>query len=213
MKSGKGIWCGMKAYKIDDFIFKSEDQHFITKFGGQPDWMESPQWPVSPVWDDRPLKFVGQIRLNDFYELEKVSLAYIFMTQPEDRNDSFFDPDIIYPDGGENAVIIQPDGKMREYIHVENLRTGPTVDSKNIWIPRTTEIMEIPTTEWKQLEEDKFCGIPAFVQNSEAGSDSQLLLQLHTNWLPFYINAGGSPTIFAFINNTYDEGFILIEDM
>lgn len=48
---------------------------------------------------------------------------------------------IIYPDEGEAAVIIQPGGKIPEYIHVENFRTGPTVDSKNIWIPRTTEML------------------------------------------------------------------------
>lgn len=203
----------VKAYKIENFISQSEDKHFITKFGGQPDWMESPQWPVSLAWDNRPLKFIGQIRLNDFYELPNLSLAYIFMTQPEDRNDSFFDPDIIYPDEGENAIIIQPNGKIRECIHVENFRTGPTVDGKNIWIPQTTEILETPTTEFKQIDEDKFCGIPAFIQNNEVESNSQLLLQLHTNWLPFYINAGGAPTMFAFINNTNDEGFILIEDM
>ncbi len=103
----------VKAYKIDGFISQSEDKHFITKFGGQPDWMATPQWPVSPAWDYRPLKFIGQIRLNDFcHELEKLTLAYIFMTQPKDRNDLFFDPDIIYPDEGENAVIIQPDVSM-----------------------------------------------------------------------------------------------------
>ena len=46
---------------------------------------------------------------------------------------------------GENAVIIQPGGKIPEYIHIENFRTGPTVDSKNIWIPRITEIKETST--------------------------------------------------------------------
>ncbi len=203
----------VKAYKIDGFISQSEDKHFITKFGGQPDWMATPQWPVSPAWDYRPLKFIGQIRLNDFcHELEKLTLAYIFMTQPKDRNDLFFDPDIIYPDEGENAVIIQPDGKIPEYLHVENFRTGPTVDSKSIWIPQTTEIEETPVTEFRQMDEDKFCGIPALIQNSEVESDGKLLLQLHTNWLPFYINAGGAPTLFVFINNTKDGGFILIED-
>ena len=59
----------------------------------------------------------------------------------------------------------------------------------------------------------RFCGIPAFVYNSEAESDSKFLLQLHTNWLPFYINVGGAPTMFVFINNKNDGGFILIEDM
>ena len=204
----------MKAYKIDRFISQSEDKHFITKFGGQPDWIEQPQWPVSLAWDNRPLKFIGQIRLNDFYyEPEKLSLVYIFMTQPEDRNDTFFDPDIIYPDEGETAVIIQPDREIPEYLQVENLRTGPTVDSKNIWIPQITEVEETLATDFEQIDQDKFCGIPAFNQHSKTESDSKLLLQLHTNWLPFYINAGGAPTMFVLLNNTNEKGFILIEDM
>lgn len=204
----------MRAYKIDGFISGSGDKKFITKFGGQPDWIESPQWPVSLPWDNRPLKFIGQIRLNDFYsELENLTLAYIFMTQPEDKADPFFDPDIIFPDEGENAVIIQPNGKIPEYIHIDTFSIGPTVDSETIWIPQTTEIEEIEPTEFKQIDVDKFCGIPAFFQNSEVEADKRLLLQLHTNWLPFYINAGGSPTMFTFLNDKKNEGLLLIEDM
>ncbi|MBQ7776709.1 MAG: hypothetical protein IJ379_12390 [Lachnospiraceae bacterium] len=58
-----------------------------------------------------------------------------------------------------------------------------------------------------------FCGIPAFFQNSQVEEGSALLLQLHTNWLPFYINAGGEPTMFIFLRESKKEGFILIEDM
>ncbi len=204
----------MKAYKIDGFISGSGNEKFITKFGGQPDWMESPQWPVSIPWDNRPLKFIGQIRLNDFYsELENLTLAYIFLTQPEDKTDPFFDPDIIFPDEGENAVIIQPNGKIPEYVYIDNFSVGPTVDSQAIWLPQTTEIEEIESTEFKQIDIDKFCGFPAFFQNSEVEADKRLLLQLHTNWLPFYINAGGSPTIFTFLNDKKNEALLLIEDM
>ena len=84
------------------------------------------------------------------------------MTQPEDKYDPFFDPDIIYPDQGENAIIVQPNGNIPEYVHTENFCVGPTVDSETIWIPQTTESEEMDTTEFKQLDADKFCGIPAF---------------------------------------------------
>ena len=204
----------MRAYKIDTFITADENRNFMTKFGGQPDWITTPQWPISLAWDNRPLKFIGQIRLNDFYsELKDLTLAYIFITQPEDKNDRFYDPDIIFPDEGENAVIVQPNGKIQKYIHVENRDIGPTVDSANIWIPQITEVEETTTTEFDNIDIDKFCGIPAFFQNSEVDSNSTLLLQLHTNWLPFYINAGGSPTMFTFLSESKTEGFILIEDM
>ena len=204
----------MRSYKIDTFIPKSSGEQYITRFGGQPDWIAFPQWPISLSWDKRPLKFIGQIRLNDFYrDLKDLTLAYIFMTQPDDEADPFFDPDIIYPDEGENAIIIQPGGKTPEYIHTDNFCVGPTVDSKAIWIPQITDSEEMLTSEYKQIDVDKFGGIPAFFQNSKVKSDSILLLQLHTNWLPFYINAGGAPTMFTFLNGKKDEGFILIEDM
>ncbi len=206
----------MRTYKIDTFISQNTGscERYITRFGGQPDWIAAPQWPVSLPWDNRPLKFIGQIRLNDFdSKLKDLILAYIFMTQPEDKTDPFFDPDIIYPDEGENAIIVQPDGKIPEYIHTESFSVGPTVDSETIWIPQTTESEELITTELKQLDVDKFCGIPAFFQNSKVESDDMLLLQLHTNWLPFYINGGGEPTMFTFLNGRKDGGFILIEDM
>lgn len=118
-----------------------------------------------------------------------------------------------FPMRGENAVIIQPNGKIPEYIHIENRDIGPTVDNINIWIPQITEIEETVTTEFDNLDIDKFCGIPAFFQNSKIDSNSTLLLQLHTNWLPFYINAGGSPIMFTFLSESKTEGFILIEDM
>lgn len=33
----------MKAYKIDNFIPQNDNKPFITKFGGQPDWIANPQ--------------------------------------------------------------------------------------------------------------------------------------------------------------------------
>lgn len=202
-----------KAYRIDGFIARNEEISFITRFGGQPDWISSPQWPVSPAWDNRPLKFIGQIRLNDFYkELRNLELAHIFLTQPDNAEDDFYDPDIIFPDEGENAVIIQPYGEVPEYVHVQEYRVGPTVD-ENIWVPQITEIEEALTDEFKDIDIDKFCGVPALLQNYEIQAHHSLLLQLHTRWLPFYVNAGGAPTLFAFLDKNLKTGFIIIEDI
>lgn len=203
----------MKAYIIEQWISKKEYMPFITKFGGQPDWLAEPQWPVSPARSGRPLKFIGQIRLNDFYdELEKLTLAYIFLTQPKDRDDDFYDPDIIFTDEGENAIIIQPNGNIPEYIQVGERRTGPTVDKEQIWIPQITKMEEEETAEFEDIDIDKFCGIPANVYHTMSRPGSSLLLQLHTNWLPFYVNAGGAPVLFAFLGEKRDEGYLFIED-
>ena len=47
----------MSAYKINTFITANENRNYMTKFGGQPDWITTPQWPISLAWGNRPLKF------------------------------------------------------------------------------------------------------------------------------------------------------------
>lgn len=204
----------MKAFKINNFTQQIPHSSLQTKFGGQPDWLTTPIWPVSPVWDNRPMKFMGQIRLDHIYDdIKKTKMAYIFITQPNDKEDDFFDPDIIFPDGGENAVIIQPDGNIPDFIKTEEHKTGPTVDREYIWIPHISTMEEAAEFEFEKIDIDKFSGTPAFFQNNEVGKNDRLLLQLHTNWLPFYINAGGASTLFVMVNEHIHEGYILIEDM
>lgn len=204
----------MKAFKINNFSQKIPECSVKTKFGGQPDWIATPKWPVSPAWNNRPMKFLGQIRLDKIYDdTEKTIMAYLFLTQPHDKDDDFFDPEIILPDGGENAVIIQPDGDIPSYIKAEEYETGPTVDCDYIWIPHMSTIDESRELEFEKIDINKFGGIPAFFQNSEVKNSDRLLLQLHANWLPFYLNLGGAPTLFVMAGEYLHEGYILIEDM
>ena len=204
----------MISFKIDEFHTNNSDESFITRFGGQPDWIGEPQWPISLAWSDRPLKFIGQICLNDFFDkMDELTLVYIFMTQPEDRNDTFFDADIMESDLGETAVIVQPNGDIPSYINTEHISIGPTVDDKNIWVPQITKQEETETTTFEQIDINKFCGIPAFFQNNKESIEGKLLLQLHINWLPFYINAGAAPTMYVFMNDNEKSGFIVIEDV
>ncbi|MFB7280271.1 hypothetical protein ACFCZV_24465 [Streptomyces hydrogenans] len=80
-----------------------------TKFGGQPVWLAGPQWPLSTAWD-RPMRFVCQIELGPILGAAgRGKVAYVFVTHG-DHGEDFFDPDIIDPEGGENAVIVQPGG-------------------------------------------------------------------------------------------------------
>jgi hypothetical protein len=68
----------------------------VTKFGGQPVWIGDPQWPLSKSTGN-PMRFIGQIAM------ESRRMAYVFMTDEEQFVDGTWDPD-----GGENAVILQP---------------------------------------------------------------------------------------------------------
>lgn len=76
----------------------------VTKFGGQPVWVDEPCWPLSRM-SGSPMEFICQIRLLPelFGDLE-AEMAYIFISGNE--ADYTWDPD-----RGENAVVLQPGGR------------------------------------------------------------------------------------------------------
>lgn len=54
---------------------------YITKFGGQPNWIEKPKWPLSMGWDNRPMMFMAQIALDSSnFGNTTLKMAYIFVT-------------------------------------------------------------------------------------------------------------------------------------
>ncbi|GER89710.1 hypothetical protein KDW_38720 [Dictyobacter vulcani] len=159
-------------------------------------------------------------------------MAYLFLTDDEEIFvDNTFDPE-----GGENAVIIQP-GICE--IPTQPLATGPTLykmvnaPSGMTLIPVSCEFTvavspgEDPdvivedehahaTDEaWKaftaQGEEIKIGGTPAFVQGPEfpEGTNWQLLLQLDSANLPFYVNFGDAGVGYAFLSEDGTRGKFL----
>lgn len=117
----------LPKFEIEEFIrVKSKVNEPITKFGGQPVWLTEPQWPISKGWDDRPMMFVAQIAFDDrVFENGQGKMAYIFVAHPQSPDDDFFDPDIIFPDEGENAVIIQPEGDVNiDTLNLSCVRQG-----------------------------------------------------------------------------------------
>lgn len=85
-----------KTYEITAFQKRTVGKReFVTKFGGQPDWVRKADWPVSEGWEDRKMTFIGQIFLKkDMLGNDSDLMAYFFMTHPEYYDDDFFDPDI-----------------------------------------------------------------------------------------------------------------------
>ncbi len=77
----------------------------VTKFGGQPVWIGEPDWPLSRETGN-PMRFIGQIELKEELGFTTpANMAYIFMTEEEDGG---FVDTTYEPDGGENAVTLQP---------------------------------------------------------------------------------------------------------
>ncbi len=126
-----------------------------------------------------------------------VDVSYLFLTDGETFVDNTFDPE-----GGENALIIQPgrfDGPVQAHA------TGPTLEAEyavefepgedpdqldeNVAREHGDEGWEAFTAHWSDL---KIGGTPAFLQFEEYPSNGpwRLLIQLSETDLPFSVNFG-----------------------
>ncbi|MEV4705149.1 hypothetical protein [Actinoplanes sp. NPDC049316] len=85
----------------------------VAKLGGQPFWMGEPFWPVSRGSGEL-MTFIGQFPLPG----QSVGMAYLFVSD----EDGTFDLE-----GGENALLVQPDGRVPSFVNGETRRTGPAL--------------------------------------------------------------------------------------
>lgn len=93
----------------------------VTKFGGQPVWVEEPLWPLSKS-TGKPMLFICQIALDPELFGDILSkMAYLFMTDDGDEVYETWDPD-----EGENAVIIQP-GDDPSVLTARYFDSGPSL--------------------------------------------------------------------------------------
>ena len=195
----------------------------VTKFGGQPSWIATPQWPLSRS-TGRPMRFIGQIVLTPhIFGQIPAKMAYLFMT---DANNDLVSG-TWEPDGGENAIILQPDTFPGE---TQPLWQGLTLQrwEKKLFhktlVPVSCEfsVTQIPgadpefvaETAMDHLREDqleeyamqlsgsKIGGTPGFLQSAEfpEGGPWKLLLQLDSTQVPFHLDFGDEGIGYAFIS-------------
>jgi hypothetical protein len=84
----------------------------VAKLGGQPFWLDEPFWPVSGS-SGEPMTFVGQFPLPGTGS----GMAFLFVS--DDDEGTFL------MDGGENALLVQPGGRVPPFVRGEARRTGP----------------------------------------------------------------------------------------
>lgn len=184
----------------------------VTKFGGQPVWLEAPQWPISRSTGE-PMRFLCQIALDEeiFGELAG-RMTYLFISDGPTFVDNTYDPE-----GGENALIIQPGGTYAEATLA--LATGPALEK---WVtdaaiqrrapfPAEYAVDLIsgddpdvyPDDSFDTMEENKVGGVPAFLQGDEipTGGPWRLLLQLDSGDVPFEVNFGDAGIGYGFISD------------
>lgn len=178
-----------------------------TKFGGQPDWVTTPEWPVGKT-TGRPMRFICQINLQDIGMQDiEAKMAYLFMTDDEEYVDGTWEPD-----GGENAIILQP---IANESITEKRSIGPTlyemieIPGKNRLEPKefecSVELVESVETELQNDEleiKNKLGGHAHFLQSEEYPSKENwnLLIQLDSTSVPFSINFGDAGIGYGFIS-------------
>lgn len=219
--------------RIQFFASATPIKEPVTKFGGQPAWIEAPQWPLSRQTGN-PMRFICQIALDEAsFPMAGGKIAYIFMTDEDEYVDGTWEPD-----GGENAVIIQPGGTTTG-IATSAIAPGPSlydmvdesgarrlVAQEREYSVRLTSadephfVAEHDRSDWSEdefakyaeaLEGNKIGGSPIFLQADEfpSGAEWKLLLQLDSTQVPFSINFGDAGIAYAFIDPTGSTGKLL----
>ena len=235
-KTIKGVFGGkfastMNKKSINFKQVKKPITELVTKFGGNPVWLTEPQWPISKE-TGKPMRFICQIELSeDIFGKRVCKMAYIFMTDDEEYVDGTWEPE-----GGENAVILQPGNSD---IHTEALNKDPTLykmEKKFLnkkLVPVSCEfevelasgkdpefVPEAERASWDEdkcetyanaLDGNKIGGTPIFLQADEfPGTGSwQLILELDSTKVPFSINFGDSGIGYAFISKEENIGKFL----
>ena len=210
----------------------------VTKFGGRPVWYTQPQWPLGRA-SGEPMQFICQIALDEQIFGDTVGrMAYLFMTeQTVEREGSF---DTYDPDGGENAVIVQP-GVCD--VPVAPLTDGPRLydQSRPVFflgpllkavgagdacdIAKPCEfavdvelgedpdfIVENGMPKYDGVPWSKIGGNPRFLQHPQIpeGGPWKLLLQLAEEECPFDISFADGKA-YAFINEQGTYGKLLFQ--
>ena len=203
----------MTSYEI---IFKEVTiEQSKSKFGGQPDWLTRPEWPISNE-TGKPMRFICQINLSEIgFDNFDAKYAYLFMTDEKEYVDGTWEPD-----GGENAIILQP-GENK--IRTEKIVDGPSL-YKMIESPSSSQLVpkdfkssiELKKTIEKESTDNldiinKLNGAPVFLQDEEYPSDEKwnLLIQLDSANVPFYVNFGDAGVGYGFISEDGEKAKFL----
>jgi uncharacterized protein YwqG len=205
----------------------------VTKFGGQPVWHGAPQWPISRATGN-PMRFICQVAIDEkLFPGLYGRMAYIFITDEDEYVDGTWEPN-----GGENAVIIQP-SLLDVGTPTSAQMTGPTlydmveIPGKDRLVPIEREYAATMTTveepqfrtvdirsSWSDeengryaeaLEGNKVGGAPIFLQGDEFPDEGEwtLLLQLDSVNVPFSVNFGDAGIAYAFIDKEGQTGKFL----
>lgn len=204
------------------------DDRPVTRFGGQPAWLDAPVTPISRR-TGKPMTFICQIEIPpDWHAPGPARMAYVFMTG------GGFDYNAVEtwnPEDGETAVVVQsgPAARPAAAPYPDTLKRWEEVDGRRTEVPHEYAVDQTPVEEpdyvsMAALEDlgdhernalceawrgNKIGGSPAWAQYEEFPyQDWRLLLQLEDGTYPFNLNLG-TGIGFVFLDATCIEGKLL----
>lgn len=195
----------------------------VTKFGGQPVWLDAVQWPLSRT-TGHPMRFICQIALDpELFGTIPGRMVYIFMTDEEQFVKGTWEPE-----GGENAVIIQPGVPE---VPTLPIGPGPTLQRGEDDLAQDCRVYHnveyavdlTPGMDPEHFGDDealdhlseyKISGAPAFLQGEEypAGGPWRLLAQIDSSDDLFFLNFGDAGVGYAFLSADGTQGRFLWQD-
>lgn len=197
----------------------------ITKFGGQPVWINQPEWPFSKK-TQQPLRFICQIALDTHIFGENTAkMVYFFMGDAKQANGEFICSEhsvVVQP--GKNTGLLRnekegptllsqnPDSHgnaefvAKEYHVLPVLQDDTSILQKNIWkeTVRTGKVNSISA-----LLGNKIGGIPYFGSGNNLANDhnhDQLILQIDSTDVPFCFGLGGTGIGYIFLEANSKRG-------
>jgi hypothetical protein len=181
----------------------------VSKLGGQPCWLGRPMWPLSRS-SGKPMRFIAQIALPESLRPGGQRMAYVFMT---DLDEFEYIDGTWEPEGGENAVILQP-SPFQSIVDTAALTEGPTlqrgVDDRTPGGRRRFEPVELRAdliatdASGGGEDEDMFHigGAPNWLQGEEWPAPPEawrFLMQIDSNTSQFDVNFGDAGVAYVFV--------------
>ncbi|GAA2474860.1 hypothetical protein [Winogradskya humida] len=148
-----------------DMVWRTADGPIeapVAKLGGQPFWLDEPFWPTSAGFGT-PMMFIGQFPVPGPHS----RLAFLFMAEDGYGTGSTYEPE-----DGDNALIVQPGGRVPPFLTGTSARTGPTLWRRGeSWTDRVPVELHIDTVP-PGGGDSYFGGEPHFWQPSTRPSDA-----------------------------------------
>lgn len=206
----------IKKHTIEFIEEKKKVEKPITKFGGQPVWIDKAQWPIDEE-SGKPMKFICQIELNpEIFGDSELKMAYLFVSKGWNNYVLICQPSeikVITKEKTDGPSICKMVKKRASDIFLSSVKCEFTVNltsgedynfvhQEPYFVGDELVFEDTPEDYGEVLNGNKIGGTPLFMSCDDLPEEDtwKLLLQLDATTVPFELNFGDAGMGFFFIN-------------